>query len=170
VSRVWTQPPAPAHQTPGAAGHQGNVGRLHRRAVAVLDRRRHRTRSRPTSGDGGILHAQLGPFSPWPRLKESTGDRDAPPADHPELAARGKELAPNVHEALERCGTVKVTVWGAGFHADSVVQIRETPEAIPEPILLGETTVRNGSSSGATPSTSDSEKGSSRVRKSSGLR
>jgi hypothetical protein len=97
-------------------------------------------------------------------------DRDAPPADHPELAARGKELAPNVHEALERCGTVKVTVWGAGFHADSVVQIRETPEAIPEPILLGETTVRNGSSSGATPSTSDSEKGSSRVRKSSGLR
>jgi hypothetical protein len=81
---------------------------------------------------------------PWPRLKESTDDRDALPADHPELAARGKELAPSVHEALERCGTVKVMVRGAGFHANSVVQIRETPEAIPEPILLGETTVRNG--------------------------
>ena len=28
--------------------------------------------------------------------------------------------------------------------SNSVVQIRETPEAIPEPILLGKTTVRNG--------------------------
>jgi hypothetical protein len=103
VSRVWMQPPAPAHQTPGAAGHQGKVRRLHRRAVADLDCRRQSMAADqrpPRFWRRGIAHAQLGLW-PWRDRKGATMTETLYHPTTPELAARRKELAPRVHEAFE---------------------------------------------------------------------
>jgi uncharacterized protein (DUF305 family) len=75
VSRAWTQPPAPAHQTPGAAGHQGNVGRLHHRAMADLGLSMAvdgSDQKPPRFWKTRIPHAQLGLC--MARLKQSNDD------------------------------------------------------------------------------------------------
>jgi len=59
-------------------------------------------------------------------------------------------LSPSSHITGVRCGKLKVTVRGAGFHDDSVVEIMENyqrpyqpPGVLPELVMIGKTTVRN---------------------------